>query len=594
MQGGRKVMGDIQNIQKVRQPWKLRSYFRLEKGTLLIVTVSGILYNIGMTAGPYFEGKLVQRLIAVLGGEKTWSDMLALSLVYLAVIFAVQALRCVKRFYVRRFANNTGRNMRHMLYNSLVHKGKEELDRESVGAVMTKAVADVDACVEGMRKFTTEIFDTGVVLAAYLAMLFYYDWRLTLLSCVFTPIAYLTANRLKTVVTRCNAAYKQSAGKLNDATLDRVSNAVTYRVYARESDRDAAYDEKLADYEKRAVAANVWETSMKPVYHIISMCGVIPLLSFGAANVRGTGWAAWDIAAFTTFLSCFAKMANKSSSAAKLFNAVQKAKVSWKRIRPLMKDYIEWKEEAEEELTKPQPLDVRDLSFAYPGGAEIFGGITFHAEPGEIIGVTGAVASGKSTFGRAFLCEQPYGGSIRFGERELSGCSHYERSRIISYMGHDAELLSDTVEENVRLGKTGDAGRFLAYAQLEREVDEMPDGAQTSVGDGGVRLSGGQRARVALARTLFHGQSILILDDPFSAVDGNTEREIMKELRSFAKDKIVILISHRLTLFPEFDRIIWMEDGRGTVGTHAGFMETNRVYAKLYRTQISGGGEHEA
>lgn len=172
-------------IRKVEKPDRVRSYFALEAYPLFMVTLSGIIYNIGMTAGPYFEGKLAQRLFDILNGSKTAKDMAGLALIYLFVIFIVQGARCIKRFYVRRFANDTGRNMRHMLYNSLVHKSKAELETESVGAVMTKAVADVDACVEGMRKFTTEIFDTGVVLAAYLAMLFYYDWKLTLISCIF-------------------------------------------------------------------------------------------------------------------------------------------------------------------------------------------------------------------------------------------------------------------------------------------------------------------------------------------------------------------------------------------------------------------------
>jgi ATP-binding cassette subfamily B multidrug efflux pump len=112
--------------------------------------------------------------------------------------------------------------MRHMLYNSLVGMSPEELRRENLGSVMTKAVSDVDTCVEGLRKFITEIFDTGVVMVAYLAMLFWYDWRLALLACAFTPAAYFIAGRLRTVVSACSSAYKKSAGRLNSSTLDRI------------------------------------------------------------------------------------------------------------------------------------------------------------------------------------------------------------------------------------------------------------------------------------------------------------------------------------------------------------------------------------
>jgi ATP-binding cassette subfamily B protein len=166
-------------------------------------------------------------------------------------------------------------------------------------------------------------------------MLFYYDWRLALISCAFTPIAYFIAGRLKHRVTQYNGTYKKSAERLNSATMDRVSNTVTYRIYGCDENRDFAYEGHLRDYEKCAVAANFWENTMQPLYHIISMCGVIFVLYLGGKNVTGTGWSNWNIAAFTTFMSCFAKMALKSSNAAKLFNSVQKAQVSWARIKPL-------------------------------------------------------------------------------------------------------------------------------------------------------------------------------------------------------------------------------------------------------------------
>lgn len=115
---------------------------------------------------------------------------------------------------------------------------------------MTKAMGDVDACTEGMRKFTTEVFDTGVVMVVYLSLLLAYDWRLTLLACLFTPAAYWIANRLKKQVARANGVYKATEARLNTLTLDRVSHALTYRIYGQESRRDAVYENQLTAYEK--------------------------------------------------------------------------------------------------------------------------------------------------------------------------------------------------------------------------------------------------------------------------------------------------------------------------------------------------------
>lgn len=586
-------MSEQKQIKNVKNPDRLMSYFKLEIWPLTLVTVSGILYNIGMTAGPYFEGQMAQRLFDIINGYKDFFSMVQLAITYLIVILVVQIMRSIKRFYVRRFANNTSRNMRHMLYNSLVHMNKDELENEGLGNVMTKAVADVDACVEGMRKFTTEVFDTGVVLVAYLTLLFFYDWRLTLISCIFTPIAYFIAGKLKTRITKYNAEYKKSAGRLNNATMDRISNTVTYRIYGIEPKLDENYESNLNDYEKRAVSANIWENTMQPIYNIISMSGVIFIIYFGAKNVLGTGWTSWNIAAFTTFLSCFTKMALKSSKAAKLFNSVQKAQVSWSRIKPLMKEYIEPDTSSSIDFSKPTELIVSDLSLRWPGGSYILKDISFSALPGQIIGVTGPVASGKSTLAKAFIREVPYEGSINVWDRELSELSEYERSKLISYMGHEPELMSDSIEENIKLGEQKDIAPYLKAVCFDEEVAQMPQGSKTSVGSRGVRLSGGQQSRTALARTLYNAQHILILDDPFSAVDSITEQEIFNNLRIQTADKIVILISHRLYMFPTLDKVLFLNDGTGIFSTHDELMKENADYAKLYDAQMTGGMKNE-
>ena len=456
---------------------------------------------------------------------------------------------------------------------------------EGAGDLLTKAIGDVDDCAEGMRKFTTELFDTGVALAAYACMLLSYDWRLALTCLVFPPLAFVIAEKLKAVVQRAGAAFKKQSGALSAATLDRASNALTYRVFGCEKERGAAYERDLNGYESAAVKANLLTAALPPVYRVLAMAGALPILLLGARNVMGTGWRAWDVAAFTTFLSCFTRLATKSSSAAKLFNAVHRAQVSWRRIRPLMQDV---KSLEPVQAAPSAPLHVRELGFAYPGGEEIFAGLSFDAQPGEILGVTGPVACGKSTLGRAFLCEYPYQGSIRFGEKELSGLTEAQRAGVVGYLGHDPELFNASVRDNVLLGDAGDAEKYLKAVCLDGEVAAMEEGLDTQVGSGGVRLSGGQAQRLALARTLCHGRPVMILDDPFSALDKATERQAFAHLRELAKDSVVLLISHRLYLFPQTDCVIWLDNGRTQVATHEQLLAGNPEYAQLYHEQEEG------
>ena len=544
---------------------RVLSYFQAEWKVLLAVTVSGLIYNLGLLAAPWFEGKMAACLIDILNGKKFFSDMLTLVLAYVLAIGVVQSSRYIKRFYVRRFANNVNRRMKHTLYGSLVQKSRRALSEEGAGTMMTKAILDVDDCAEGMRKFTTELFDTGVALLAYAGMLLFYDWRLALISMLFPPVSYVIAEKMKVIVQRTGAAYKEQSGALSAATLDRAANAVTYRVFGCEPERVAAYEENLSAYERSAVRANIWSASLPPIYRIISMAALVFILYFGGRNVLGQGWTAWDIAAFTTFISCFTRLAVKSSSAAKLFNAVHKAQVSWKRIRPLM--YAPETPDTPE-TGVPAVLTVQGLGFAYPGNETLFSDVSFAARPGQIIGVTGPVACGKSSLGKAFLCEYPYRGSIRLGDKELAEMDERTRLGEIGYLGHDPELFNDTIEHNILMGEEGDAWEYLRLVCLDEEIREMPDGIETLVGNGGIRLSGGQAQRLALARTLCHKKPVLILDDPFSALDRNTERQIFENLRAYTTDAVVILISHRLYLFSELEQVIWLNEGRAVVGTY--------------------------
>ena len=576
------------NPDKNFRPDRIGSYFRVEWWPLALVTVSGLIYNIGLLATPWFEGRLAQCLADILGGSATAAAMVMLVLAYVVVTLVVQAARFIKRFYVRRFANNINRRMKGILYANLVCQSRAALEKEGAGELMTKAISDVDDCVEGMRKFTTEVFDTGVALAGYIVMLLVYDWRLALLSLLFTPVSYVCAAWMKKPVQRVGAAYKKAAGALSAATLDRAQNAATYRIYGCETARENRYEDVLTTYEKTAVRSNVWQSALPPLYLAVSEAGVLFILWFGAKNVLGTGWQAWDIAAFTTFLSCFTKLTVKSSKVAKLFNSVQKAEVSWRRIKPLMK-----LPEELDPLAIPAPADVKltDLSFAY-GEEPIFSGLTLTAHPGDIIGITGPVACGKSTFGRVFLCESAYGGSAQFGGREFSALSPREISATVGYLGHDPELSADTIQNNVLCGSGQDAEPWLSAVALDGEVRAMENGVETVIGPSGTRLSGGQAQRLALARTLAHPRPVLVLDDPFSALDRSTEDTVFANLQDYAKDKVVFLISHRLYHFPQMQRVIFMENDHTTVGTHEELLAAVPTYRQLYESQ-TGGRQHE-
>jgi len=570
-------------IKRKNDPQKISYWFKKEWRTVLVTTIGGIIYNIGLGVGPWFEGQLAGRFADILEGRAAPQVMLRTAIWYFVAIIIIQAARAFKRLYVRKFANNTGLRMKKMIFRSMLAG-----NAGTAGDEVTKAVSDVEACAEGMRKALTEIFDTGLALIVYVGMLFWYDPLLALICTAFTPLAMLCAERMKKTVQTKTAEAKESASRVNSAVIDRVNNAVTYRSYGVEKVRGEMLEESFSDFERKSIFANIWESGMTPVYRVISSAGVIFAVWLGGRNVAGIGTATWDIAAFTTFFALFLRLSIKASKTAKLFNSVQKAGVSWKRIKPRLK-FVD--ETPLPEPSAPGALAVEDLSFAYPGKDKLFSGLSFTAKPGDVIGITGEIASGKSTLGRCFLCEPGASGRILFNGVTLQDKIADKSSITVAYMGHSPELFDGSIEENITMGddrdESGDKlSAVLDAVRLKDEVASFPDGVKTRVGNGGMMLSGGQQARVALARALYSGAPLLVLDDPFSAVDMKTEREIMDGIRRLTPDSIVLLISHRLAMFPSLDGVIMLPgDGSVCFSDHGTLIKTNAVYARLYSLQ---------
>lgn len=566
-------------IKAIKNPDKIKNYWIKEKKSVILLTLFGILYDVGMVARPIYQGKLIDALIA----KVNFNNLIKLSLTFIFIIGMVQFFRYLKRYYVRQFANATTATMRFMIYNNILHKEEKELNDENMGSLMTKAISDVDVCVEGMRKSTTEVFDTGVLFITYLVTLLQYDVKITLYACIFIPAAVFIAEKMKKIIFKFTKAYRSQLSQVSDITYDRIDNAILYRLYGREADNRVVYEEELEDFEKKAIVANIWENAMQPIYNVIAMGGIVFVIIMAGEKVYE---GSFTVGVFSAYISIFTIMAAKASRIARLFNTIQKSSVSWKRIKSFLKEYKEI-DKTRGIISKETKLEIENLYLKYDKSSDyIIKNLNFKARENNIVGITGPIGCGKSTLGRVFLGNINYEGSIKIDNKELRDYSEYERSKIISYMGHDAHLISDTIYNNITMGDDGDISHVLKMVCFDEDLKSMENGIETLVGNGGVRLSGGQQARIALARTLYHKNKILILDDPFSAVDMKTEKNIIDNLRANYGDCLILLISHRLAIFKYLNQIILInEDKTLEYGNHQKLIENSKLYNQLYLLQ---------
>lgn len=566
-------------IEPMGEPNLIKNYWLKEKKVVAMIIFFGIAFNGATVVGPILQGKLID---SILNKESLNIVFIRIALFIGAIAF-IQLARFFKRFYVRRFANSTSATMRLMIYNNIMSKNINELSDENMGNLMTRVISDVDLCVEGMRKVTTEVFDTGVLMIAYLVTMITYDAKITLISCLFIPVAMKLAEVLKGVIYKYSTDYRKESSVVTDLTYDSIENAILFRINGLEDKNREEYFHHLDELQRKAVKASVLENAMQPVYNVIALLGIIIVIYLGGNKVIE---GSWTVGNFSTYMVMFTAITTKASKTAKLFNSAQKSRISWLRIKPYLKDY-EVKNTTTDIHKKGTTIQVKNLSFSYPNReVEVIRNINFEGKTGEIIGVTGPIASGKSTLGIALLGIYDYKGSIKIDNRELRDYSEYERSEIISYLGHNTQLLSDTIYNNITLGKNKSIKEVLKDVCFNKDLESMEQGESTLVGSSGVRLSGGQQARLSLARALLNKNKVIILDDPFSAIDVNTESEIIHNLRSNYKYSIIIIISHRLTMFNQVDKVIMFhEDKKVECGTHEELINKSQLYSTIYKLQ---------
>jgi ABC-type multidrug transport system fused ATPase/permease subunit len=252
-------------------------------------------------------------------------------------------------------------------------------------------------------------------------------------------------------------------------------------------------------------------------------------------------------------------------------------------------------------------VDLADVTFRYPGAARpSLSDLTLSIPAGSLVGVTGAVGSGKSALAKALVGLFPLEhGQIRVDDVPLHTLGAEERAALIGYLPQDPWLFSSTVRENVVFGATAVDGpdgddlvaRAIRLAVLEQDIASFPAGLDTPIGEGGVRVSGGQRQRIALARALLAGApgrpGLLVLDDPFSAVDVDTEVRLVEGLLGAvgpaappSERATIVLCSHRLAAFTRVDLVVLLDEGRiAEVGSHAELLAANGRYAQIYLAQ---------
>lgn len=527
---------------------KIRYYFYYLWGILVPLTITGILYDSLMSFIPRIEGDAINSI-----KQQNTDLIIKSSLIFLGLTIFVQINRFLKRYLVRVFSNKMNYLMRNKCFNHMLSLDMVFYERNKVGDILNKNTTDISDTCESIRKLTTEIFDTVILMIGYIVSYFLLDYKIALMSLPFVLISIIISLFLKKKVYMTTKDYKEYSSKFKDSTLNMLKNEIYFRGMGVNEKYIDQYSKEVDILAKKNVKNLVYKASMESIYSSIGFIGLFFVLYFGLNNViDGT----YDIGTFTTILTTFVLIANKGAKVGKSFNAYQGLKVTWKRIKPFLEDDIEKEEEYQ---FNSDGLSLIDFSYSYDGFKTPT--ITYSFNKDEKIGIVGRVHTGKSTLLKSLTGLYEYDGEAKLNGIDLKDLFK-SKNQVISYCPSKESLFKDSIANNIELGRDGNIKEALNSACL---TDSQLD-INTEINPTMVNISGGQKQRLMLARSLYHQSNMYLLDNPFSSLERSMSESISNQVLDM--NGLFFIVTNDENILKKLDRIIYLNDGIAKIDTY--------------------------
>ncbi len=539
---------------------KLSYYFFLNKKSFILSTISGVFYNVLMVFVPLLLGDLIN----LFSSSSDKKDILIKSILFFLLIVFIQFNRYLKRFFVRDFANKMVLKQREIFFNNLLYS---DVDQANTADLITRCMSDINDTAEGVRKILTEVFDTLILFTGYTISLLILDYKITLLSYISIIVSVLVSRALKNLIYKNQLEYKKELSKNKKLTLSLITNEANYRSFGASNRYLKKYKQDSKVLRKKSIKASILKDSQEPLYMSIALIGLFIVIYYSSLNVINEVWL---IGTLSSFLSTYMLVSRKASKLGKLFNAVASLEVSWERIKP----YLNNVEKNCLELDDRNELKITNMTFSFDESFKVSID-SFNVSQGEIIGVCGEVRSGKSMLLKALSGIYDYEGSITINDIELKCIKNYHIDNLIAYEGSNSTIFSDTIKYNISLGKDIDIYKYLEAVYLDYDVSCFKDRENEYIYHTISSLSGGQTARLAIARALASQAKIILLDDLFTSFDNNMSCNIIDNIKRLCPNSIVIFVSNNKDLLSKTDKIIYLDKGESRVDTYASLSKDN-------------------
>ncbi|TIT00738.1 MAG: ABC transporter ATP-binding protein [Mesorhizobium sp.] len=497
-----------------------------------------------------------------------------------------------QNYYGEAVGHRTGYELRLAFYEKIQRLSFSFHDRVHTGDLITLGLLDLD----GVRMF----FSTGILRVVLLGvligvgayLLISTDLVLGLLSLSFVPFVAWRSSVTQLALRSTWLTLQERLSVLSRVMDENLGGIRVVRAFAAQRHELEKFDrakQDALDLANQRVGIRVSNTSAMNFSFLAAM-GLV--LWFGGQKVIAGQISVGTLAQFLTFMTILQMPVRQLGL---MVNSFARASTCGTRLFELLDTELDIEDapDARDLVVTDGMLRFEDVGFRYAGaGRPTLSGISFEARSGQTIGIVGPPGSGKSTI--AHLIPRFYdvtSGAITIDGQDISKVTLQSLRKAVGVVQQDAFLFTTSIENNIAYGnpwaRETRIGQAAEYAQLHNYIIGLPAGYTTVVGERGASLSGGQRQRLTIARSLMLRPSVLVFDDSTAAIDAGTEQRIRAAMKRFAKDRVTLIISHRLSSLMHADQILFVEGGRIVErGTHEELLALGGRYRALYDLQL--------
>jgi ATP-binding cassette subfamily B protein len=482
-------------------------------------------------------------------------------------------------------------DLRNLLYDKLQHLSFAFHDTEHTGNLMSKATADVEAIRQFVNQGIVRSLDVLVRFIAITAIMVVLNWKLALLSLVCVPFVVL---RSTLVLKKLRAKWLVVQGLMGEASTILQENLVGIHVvkaFAAEAHEEAKYGAKVQELRHEYFESERLQASNTAWLTLYSTFTLGMILWFGGWEVMRGNLTAGGLTKFVLYLS---QLAFPIRAASRVINSFSRALSAGERLFEVLdaESPVEERPGAKTLQRARGRVCFDDVSFSYDPQTPALKQVSVEAAPGQMIAILGAPGSGKSSI--VNLLPRFYDvtdGRITIDGDDIRDFTLSSLRRNVGMVQQDVFLFDATISDNIAYGigqaDFDDVVRAAKIAQLHDQIMHFPDAYDTHVGERGVTLSGGQKHRLAIARTVLLDPPILVLDDATSSVDVETERLIHEAMVAVMQGRTTFVIAHRLSTVRQADLILVLRDGEIMErGTHRDLMARRGLYHDIYELQL--------